>query len=469
MNPLSGRWPPYAALAVLCAAVLVLRPPLPVDETRYLSVAWEMWLQKSFFVLTLNFEPYHHKPPLLFWLVNGAWSIFGVGRAAAMLVVFLLAALALRLTEALAEALFPGRPEIARVAPWLLLGNAAFLFFCTYVEFDVLLTCCVLASFLALHAFARGRGLRFAALAGLFVGLGVLAKGPVVLVHAVWPFLLYPLWRDPEVHLAPRTFFRAVPLVVLCALAAVAAWLGPVMLGTGADFIHDLVWRQSAGRITGSMEVSHARPLFWYLPMVPVAFLPWIALPQFWRAGPVARLWDWVRSRGADPAPERRVLRFLTLWFWGVLIVFSLISGKQAKYLLPAVPLAAVFLAYFLAALPERLLRGTALAALGVFLISQAVSALLVFPKRDLRPVAAYVAARPDKDWGVLVRYEGELNFLSRARKPFTVLPAAQAAAWLGGGANRALVDMKDDMEGLGEPVFTQAYRRREARVFTAR
>ncbi|VAW74626.1 Polymyxin resistance protein ArnT, undecaprenyl phosphate-alpha-L-Ara4N transferase; Melittin resistance protein PqaB, partial [hydrothermal vent metagenome] len=55
------------AVAALAAIQLWLRPLLPVDETRYLSVAWEMWSRGDFLVPYLNGEAYSHKPPLLFW------------------------------------------------------------------------------------------------------------------------------------------------------------------------------------------------------------------------------------------------------------------------------------------------------------------------------------------------------------------------------------------------------------------
>jgi hypothetical protein len=33
--------------ALLAGPMLVMRPALPVDETRYLAVAWEMWWRGS--------------------------------------------------------------------------------------------------------------------------------------------------------------------------------------------------------------------------------------------------------------------------------------------------------------------------------------------------------------------------------------------------------------------------------------
>ena len=71
---------PYLALAAFFTVSIAVRPLLPVDETRYLSVSWEMFLRQNFLVPTLNFEPYFQKPPLLFWLIDLAWSVFGVSR-----------------------------------------------------------------------------------------------------------------------------------------------------------------------------------------------------------------------------------------------------------------------------------------------------------------------------------------------------------------------------------------------------
>ena len=64
-------------LAVLLASILG-RPDIPIDETRYVSVAWEMWSGGDWLVMHRNGEPYHHKPPLLFWLIGLGWGVLGV-------------------------------------------------------------------------------------------------------------------------------------------------------------------------------------------------------------------------------------------------------------------------------------------------------------------------------------------------------------------------------------------------------
>src|SRR5262245_13570498 len=68
LRPPAGTAP---ALAVLVFGLLVvaLRPPLPIDETRYLEVFRES-LHGSPLLLRLLGVPYTEKPPLLFWLAR---------------------------------------------------------------------------------------------------------------------------------------------------------------------------------------------------------------------------------------------------------------------------------------------------------------------------------------------------------------------------------------------------------------
>ena len=69
---LTGLW------LLLIGTSFATRGYFPVDETRYVSVAWEMWLHGDFLVPQLNGLPYSQKPPLLFWLFQSGWWLFGI-------------------------------------------------------------------------------------------------------------------------------------------------------------------------------------------------------------------------------------------------------------------------------------------------------------------------------------------------------------------------------------------------------
>ena len=71
-----ATWVGLALLPVLAA--LAVRSPWPVDETRTLAVAWEMWLRGDLLVPHLDGAVYSDQPPLFFWLITYGWGVLGV-------------------------------------------------------------------------------------------------------------------------------------------------------------------------------------------------------------------------------------------------------------------------------------------------------------------------------------------------------------------------------------------------------
>ena len=65
-----------ALLMLLLLPLLTVMPAVPIDETRYLSIAWEMRQSGSWITLHLNGLPYVDKPPLLFWTRVSALHIY---------------------------------------------------------------------------------------------------------------------------------------------------------------------------------------------------------------------------------------------------------------------------------------------------------------------------------------------------------------------------------------------------------
>ncbi len=138
--------------------------------------------------------------------------------------------------------------------------------------------------------------------------------------------MLYPMWRDPRSSMPVRKFFAGIPLVILVGCIPVAAtWLGPALHQTGLDFAYNLIWRQAEGRISGSLESAHARPFYFYL-LLPAGGAA--AVGVSFRSVAVAAVA--AVSRDGDIGPQdSRVLIFLFSWLAVVVVIFSLISGKQ--------------------------------------------------------------------------------------------------------------------------------------------
>ena len=112
----------------------------PIDETRYMSVAWDMWLRQEYLVPHLNGLPYSHKPPLLFWLINLGWSLFGVNDWWPRVIPFLFSIGSIFLTKKIAEKLWPKNKNIGSIAALFLLANSVWAIFSSVVMFDMILT-----------------------------------------------------------------------------------------------------------------------------------------------------------------------------------------------------------------------------------------------------------------------------------------------------------------------------------------
>ena len=309
-------------LIVLLTALLT-RTLAPVDETRYAAVAWEMWQRGDFLVPWLNGEPYSHKPPLFFWLVHAGWWLFGVTEWVVRAIAPAVALLVLLASGYLARQLWPKADTPTWLVPWVLFGSICYTAFYSWVQIDMLLVLFTVLAMIGLVRAGQGHGSGWI-ITGCAIGLGVLAKGPVILLHVLPVALLAPLWkRDAAPRFWPAWYMGVVASVVLGAAIALA-WALPAAEAGGEAYKNAILWGQTADRLVSSF--AHQHPLWWYLPWLAVLLAPWCFLP-----------WLWSDSRQLEPARDEG-LRFCLVWMLSVFILLSLVSGKQLKYLLPLLP-----------------------------------------------------------------------------------------------------------------------------------
>jgi len=324
----------WVAIALL---TIFQHGPMPMYSTRTLSVAWEMWHRHSFMVPYLNGVPYSDKPPLLFWLIQLGWTVTGVSDTWPRVLEVGLGATELSLAMLLARRLFPRDDAVARATPWLLMAFSYGFLFGLQTMYEVLLADCVLMALLALLPSARRESPRPFVFA-LALAAGLLAKGPVMLLHVGFPWLLGPCWNG-WARRHHGSWYGGGLLAMLAGFAVLLAWALPASMLGGAAYGEQLLFHQTAGRVVDAF--AHANPFWWYLPVLCVLIFPFSLWPGLWLA--LARL-----RRPSDSG-----VRFLIAWLAPVLLVFSLISGKQAYYLLPECAGFALLLAVAMVGLEE--------------------------------------------------------------------------------------------------------------------
>ncbi|MFP5410539.1 MAG: ArnT family glycosyltransferase [Gammaproteobacteria bacterium] len=462
-------------LASLTAVALWSRPLTPIDETRYVGVAWEMWLRGDFLVPYKNGAPYDHKPPFLFWMFHAGWALFGVNDGWPRLVSPLFSAAGLLLTWALGRRLWPQHAGLGSEAALLLSGTLLWVLFSTAVMFDVLLAFWVLVGMHAILSAAQGKRHGFVLL-GIAIGFGVLTKGPVILLNLLPITVLAPWWH-PGIKWA--RWFGGVGLAVGLGAAIALAWAIPAGNAGGEAYRNAIFWAQTADRMVESF--AHRRPFWWYVPLLPLLLFPVFVWPGFWR-GLAAHV-----KRGLD-----RGTRFCLAWMLPVFVAFSFISGKQPHYLVPLFPAfmllaarvlrerpasgvglpallaAALGVALMLvaagqfddlqddiAALPPAwpgvLLAGAAGAAwwagrrgvpatLSLALLGATLMALVqisvgraMAPRYDIEPMAQAIKAVQDAGRPVAnaAKYHAQYQFLGRLEMPLAEVHGAQLEAWL--------------------------------------
>ena len=336
---LSGRAYLVISLILLVALTvtgLLARPLMPIDETRYVSAAWEMWLRGDFLVPYKNGEPYSHKPPFLFWMFHLGWALFGVNDWTPRLVMPIFSAMSLLLTAALARRLWPRSAGIGGRAALILASSLLWIVFSTSSMFDILLAFWVLVGVHGLLDAAGGRARGFVML-GVAIGCGVLSKGPVILLNLL-PLGVLAFWWQPQ--LAWRRWIAGLLFAVALGAALALAWAIPAAQSGGAAYRDAIFWGQTADRMVESF--AHRRPVWWYLPLLPLLAFPWLVWPGLWQS--IARH---ARS-GLD-----RGTRVCLAWIVPVFVAFSFISGKQPHYLLPLFPAVALIAARVLVEYPQ--------------------------------------------------------------------------------------------------------------------
>ena len=501
---------PLLAWAAAALISIFLHGPMPLYSTRSLAVAWEMWDAGSWLVPLFNGAPYSHKTPLLQWLIHAGWLVAGVGDVWPRLLMVLLGTVAIAQTGLLARRLYPHKPQLPALAAWAMAGFWYFFLFSLQVMYELPLTVAVLGGLLAL---CRRQGEAWQPWwpgVALAVGFGLLAKGPVALLHLGVP-LLAARWWHPAAQRDGAAFAKRAALAVLAGIALFALWLLPALTLGDPEYRKALLFTQTAGRIRDSFD--HAEPWWWYGPLLLALMAPWWWSRWWWAQVPT--LW---RDAGN---------RFAWIWAVGVVLCFSAISGKNPYYLLPEFAAFAILLALAAAArprlgiaagasvlafaalmlgahliadridqpFPEALLTtlpvvGGALAIVGIGLLrwrslpAQAAGVLLAMTlmhaavtplirlQFDFTPTAKVLgqAQRAGRQIAFLGEYQLQFHFAGRLRAPIAMVDEADARAWAQRHPDQLIVvnTLEAWQHPGAQPVTQQRWRTRWIQVWRA-
>ena len=353
----SRGWLGGVALVVLCAALYLpgafAMPTVDRDEARFAQASRQMFESVALsegerdealhggglVVPRFGSEDRLNTPPLVYWAQAGSAALFTGGEPSVDAVWMyrvpsaLFAALAVLATWRIGVGALDPR------AGWL---GAALLAACPVVVWeahqaraDQLLLACTAGAMWGLWRCASGRpGSRFgwagAAVLWVSMGLGILAKGPIVVLVVGLAAVMLAVTRGWGVLLRIRPVMGVVILGVV-----VAPWAVLVTQRVGFEALWGRLTGETIGRASSAME-GHWGPPGYHLALLAVLFWPGVLLASLgvvraWRrARPLASVRRGV-ARGAARGRGRLGEMFLLAWALPGWVVFELVATKQPQ------------------------------------------------------------------------------------------------------------------------------------------
>ena len=314
-----------AVAVVLLVWALIYLPALGSiaikgEEGRRILPAVRMLETGNYIVPRIGSNPYFRKPPLVNWLVAASFAVSGVRNEWTARLPSALAVLAVAIAFVTVARASLG-PTGSLIAALIWMTNIGMIEKGRLIEIEALyVSLCGLATIFWLSCWVQKKSPWLIWIPpSIFLGLGLLAKGPTHLVF-FYAVVVAVLWRakDWRLLLHPAHFVALAIILVIP-----AAWAIPFLHSTTTQVAMDKWSSQYTGRLKG----LDFKFLSWIqnIPRGLMYFLPWLLLFPFAR---FSKFYD---------ESHRQLARALA---WGIAVPFvavNLVPGSVARYSMPVI------------------------------------------------------------------------------------------------------------------------------------
>ena len=311
------------------------------DETRYAQIGQQILIDGNWITPHFMDLRYFEKPIAGYWMIAIGQAIFGENLFGVRIASAIATGLSVFLAYAVARRLWNDpRKSFACALVYMTFGLIAGQ--AGYSNLDPQFTLWVNLSLVALwfavdSSTTRDRLISWAVL-GFACGMGFMTKGFLALLLPVLISLPYMVWQ--------KRFLELVKYGLVAMLVAALVSL-PWILAVHAqepDYWNFFFWHEHIRRFAGE-DAQHGRPWWFYLPLMVVASLPWVALlPATFKDA-------WQNKRHASVV-------FLLMWLLLPLALFSLSKGKLPTYIMPCMLPLALLLGHAMIARVEQAKTG---------------------------------------------------------------------------------------------------------------
>lgn len=301
-----------------------------LDEAKNSECAREMLERGDFIVPTFNYELRTDKPPMHYYFMITAYKLFGVNEFSARFFSSVFGALTVLITFLFAHR-YLGKKEA--FLSFIVLISSIHLSIQFHMAVpDPYLIFWINAALFSFYVGFKEKKVFFIYLFYVFMGLGVLTKGPVAVVLPAGIIFFYLIFTK-NLNTANLRFLRPLSGLVLLLIVSLP-WYIAVYLKTDGKWVQEFIFKHNIHRFSQPMEghggVFFVTFLFVFVGMLPFSVFILQAIRRAWK------------DRKND------FILFLMIFAGIYTLFFALSKTKLPNYTVPIYPALGIILGYYL-------------------------------------------------------------------------------------------------------------------------
>jgi len=286
------------------------------DEVNFAECAREMLVSKSYMRVQVNFQPFWEKPPMFIWMQALCMKAFGIGEFAARLPNAFMG------IATLCSIFYVGKRTVSeRMAWWWVMiyaGSWLPAFYFKTAIIDPTFNLFIFLAFFQVYLLKHGeRKWLHSVLAGIFLGIAVLTKGPVAVLVSGLALGVFIIINK---GLKGYKWYYFLALFVACFITTFS-WFGIDMIDNGIWFTREFIIYQI--RLFKTEDAGHGGPFYYHFVVLLIGCFP--AAAFLFQAGKKS-----LKSAANDA--EKDFAQWMWVMFWVVLILFSIVQSKIVHY-----------------------------------------------------------------------------------------------------------------------------------------
>ena len=317
-------------ILIAIAALLLFVPFLGAvhlfdwDEINFAECAREMLATGDYFSVKINFQPFWEKPPVFIWMQALSMSIFGITEFAARLPNAICGCITLLVFFNIGRKLVDEKFGLI----WVLVYAGSFLPH-FYFKSGIIDPWFNLFIFLGIYFFIlfsnnnsqfnkNSKNTSHLIFSALFIGLGVLTKGPVAVL--VFGLCLGVYWVIKRFQ--PVLSLRQIFIYIITVAFVGGLWFLILALTGNVAIIKEFFLYQV--RLFNTQDAGHGGPFFYHWIVLLIGCFPMSIL--------ALRAFNPFLNAGLDTPFQKYFKLWMMILFWVVLFLFSIVKTKIVHY-----------------------------------------------------------------------------------------------------------------------------------------